>query len=94
MTPSIKDEFEKAFIEHYDQYEEADYLPVAVFGAIWMAEKCADLINYQALEEKWISIPSHAKNNSQAIDKLIGAIIRERVEKIRQLAKDLNDPQI
>lgn len=62
---------------------------IALWAAKWMAERCAKEINYQALEEKFISLPSHAKNNTVAIDNLIGCVIRERVEKIYELAKEL-----
>lgn len=85
---SIKEEFEKA----WGEFEPAIRTPhtMALFGAKWMAERCAKEIDYQALEEKYISLPSHSKNDTVAIDNLIGAIISERVAKIRQLAKELN----
>jgi hypothetical protein len=95
---SIKEEFEKAFEKECngpwslmigDQLAVAQTKRSALWAAKWMADRCAKEINYQALEEKFISLPSHAKNNTVAIDNLIGCVIRERVEKIHELEKEL-----
>ena len=50
-------------------------------------EEAIKAINIQHLDEKFWTLPSHPKSESRAIDEIIGAVIRDRVQAIRQLIK-------